>query len=281
MTFSNREIADYYDQTLIHYKKWWKLDESLAVHYGFWNSKTKSFTEALQNTNYYLAETTNIKPGDRILDAGCGVGGSAFFLARQYHAKVTGVTLSEKQLNFSRKKLEDLKLKEYVYFRQEDYGHTTFQDNTFDVIWAIESITSSPDKPQFAKEAYRLLKPDGKLIIADYFSTKIKRDKFNWLEKWQQCWSMASFLDLDNYVKIFDENGFRLSKSENVTKNIFPSAKRMYRSYLMGALPSILYNSVHNTSRFAKTHYKSGKYQYKALNASLWEYQVLLFERKK
>lgn len=279
MSFTPRDVADYYNQTLNHYQKWWQLDDALAVHYGFWKDNTKSFSEALRNTNQYLAELSNIKKGIRILDAGCGVGGSAFFLAEQYQAIITGITLSEKQLAFSRRKLEKFKLKENVDFRLEDYSHTTFPNSTFDLIWAIESITSSQDKAQFAKEAFRLLKTGGKLIIADYFSTERNTDTFNWLSKWQQCWSMAPFLNEADYAEIFEGNGFILSLNENITKNIFPSAKRMYRSYLMGALPSILYNSFHNTSRFAKTHYKSGKYQYKALKAGLWEYRVMLFEK--
>ena len=221
----------------------------------------------------------NIKKSDRILDAGCGVGGSAFFLAQNFQAKITGITLSEKQLAFARQKLEDFHLKEQVDFRLEDYGHTTFSNNSFDIIWAIESITSSPDKLQFAKETSRLLKSGGKLVIADYFATANKNDPDNLLEKWQNCWSMAPFMNIDDYSKLFEEQGFKLVKSENITKNIFPSAVRMYRSYLLGALPSIIYNSFHNTSHFAKTHYKSGKYQYKALKAGLWEYRAVLFEK--
>ncbi|HEY9114884.1 MAG TPA: methyltransferase domain-containing protein [Bacteroidales bacterium] len=280
MKFSSGDVADYYDQTLNHYQKWWHLNDSLAVHYGFWKDETKSFVEALQNTNHFLAEMANIQEGIRILDAGCGVGGSAFYLAENHRAKVTGITLSEKQLAFANRKLTDLKLDNYVDFRLENYVQTSFPDNTFDLIWAIESITSAPDKAQFATESYRILKPGGKLIIADYFATAKKDDPKNWLEKWRQCWSMALFLEMDVYREIFEGQGLKFLKQENITKNIFPSALKMYRAYLLGALPSILYNAFHNTSRFAKTHYKSGKYQYEALKAELWEYRVLLFEKQ-
>ena len=280
MNFSPRDVADYYDQTLNHYQKWWHLDDSLAVHYGFWKEGTKSFSEALQNTNSFLAEFAGIKIGDKVLDAGCGVGGSAFFLAKNFQTKVTGITLSEKQLAFANRKLAELKLQEFVEIKKEDYTGTSFQNNSFDIIWAIESITSTTDKSKFANEANRLLKPGGKLVLADYFSIENANDVFNLLEKWQKCWSMAPFMYIKSYSKLFEEQGFRIVKNENITKNIFPSAKRMYRSYLIGALPSKLYNSMHNTSRFAKTHYKSGKYQYKALKAGLWEYRAVLFEKQ-
>ena len=63
----------------------------------------------------------------------------------------------------------------------------------------------------------------------------------------------------------------------NYTKQIHKSAKRMYYASLIGALFSITYNLFHpKVSRFAKTHYKSGYFQYKALKAGLWKYGVVL-----
>jgi hypothetical protein len=64
---------------------------------------------------------------------------------------------------------------------------------------------------------------------------------------------------------------------KDFTMKIFPSAKRMYRSSLLGATGSILYNLFHRkVSRFAKEHYKSGYLQYKALKKGLWEYKVFM-----
>ena len=93
--FSNKDIADYYDQTLNHYQQWWHLDQTLAVHYGFWEKDTKSFKDALINTNNYLMRMADVQKGERILDAGCGVGGSAIYLATERDAKVTGISLSK------------------------------------------------------------------------------------------------------------------------------------------------------------------------------------------
>jgi len=278
--FSNRDIADYYNQTLVHYKKWWKLDDALSVHYGMWDENTRNFSEALINTNRVLSQLAGVTRGQRILDAGCGVGGSAFFLANEKKAKVTGISLSEKQIEFARKKNEIKGLTSLVDFKLEDYTNTSFKSSTFDLVWAIESLTSAPYKKRFAREAFRVLKPGGKLIIADYFkSDNPIEDKKNYLTKWQNCWSLAKIQNIKPYILIFESEKFRLLKNSNVTNNIYPTSKIMYRSYLLGALPSIIYNTFHNTSRFAKTHYLSGKYQYKALKKGLWQYRILLFEK--
>jgi len=279
--FSNRDIADYYNQTLIHYKRWWKLDKHLSVHYGIWDETTRNFADALLNTNKVMMDIAGIGDDCRILDAGCGVGGSGVFLARKKNARVSGITLSEKQYEFAVENARKLNLNHLLDFKIEDYSKTSFPNNSFDYIWCIESITSSSDKSSFAKEAYRLLKPGGKLIIADYFSkTSSHKNTNNYLDMWRKTWNMAPIMNLEEYIPIFTHRGFMLNRNQNFTQKIFPTAKRMYYSYLFGALPAIAYNKLFkNVSRFAKTNYKSGYYQYKALKKELWEYRILLFEK--
>lgn len=279
--FSKRDIADYYNHTLIHYKRWWKLDKYLSVHYGIWDNSTENFAQALVNTNKLMMEIAKVKEDCRVLDAGCGVGGSGVFLATNKKVKVSGVTLSEKQFEFAVDNANKLNLNNLLDFKLEDYTNTSYPDNNFDLIWCIESITSEPQKTLFAKEAYRLLKLGGKLIIADYFNTsEDKQDPKNYLDKWRKTWNMAPIESLKEYVPKFSNNGFSLEENHNYTKGISPTARRMYYSYLFGAIPAIVYNLLFkNVSRFAKTNYKSGYYQYKALTKGLWEYRILLFEK--
>lgn len=273
---TNQNIADYYNQTLNHYQNWWKLDNNLCVHYGIWDKTTRNFQESLLNTNKVIAKIANISTGEMILDAGCGVGGSAFFLAENFNANVKAITLSEKQYMYALKSKER-KNNPSIDFSIQDYCNTNFAANTFDHIWAIESITSAPDKDSFAKEAFRVLKPGGSLIIADYFrSENIKNDPHQLLEKWRNLWSMAPFLTKDNYWNIFKKNNFELITANDVTTGILPTAKRMYWSYLLGSPFAVIYNIFNTPTPFAKNHYKSGLYQYKALKHKLWKYYILV-----
>ncbi|NOX86863.1 MAG: methyltransferase domain-containing protein [Chlorobi bacterium] len=279
--FTTRDIADYYNQTLNHYQQWWRLDRALAVHYGYWDGETKNFVEALEKTNRVLLEIAGTKKEERVLDAGCGVGGTAFYIASQAGAKVTGITISERQFEFANRKRNELKLNDWVDFKLEDYTATSFADNSFDQIWAIESVTSAQDKRAFAKEAFRLLKPGGKLIIADYFRTPdVPPDKDRLLEKWQNCWGLAEILTLNEYFNHFRNEGLFPESKKDITANIYRSSALMYRYYLFGLIPSVIYNAFHKTSRFAKNHYKSGKYQYKALKKGLWQYRIVVFRKK-
>jgi len=278
--FSNRDIADYYNQTLNHYQRWWQLNRALAVHYGYWNSQTTNLTDALQMLNQVMAEIAEIQNNINVFDAGCGVGGSLFYLAKNYDVNGVGITLSEKQHAFATAQAHKHGFDKKVSFMIGDYVFTTFADETFDLIWAIESITSTSGKRQFAHEAYRLLKHGGKLIVADYYlNGENLYDTNDYLEKWRKTWSMSPFISSSQFISIFENYRFRMKKDIDITQNIFPTSKKMYRASLLGTLPSIAYNLTHNTSRFAKTHYLSGIYQYKALKKGLWQYHIHLFEK--
>ncbi len=276
--FTNRDVADYYNQTLDHYRSWWHLNEVQSVHYGYFDKKTRRLKKALMRMNEVLAEFARINENDIVLDAGCGVGGSLFYLNRKFGITGTGITLSEKQVQLARHFHKQKAPGGNLTFLLKDYTDTGFASESFTVVWAVESITSTPLKEKFAKEAFRLLQPQGRLVIADYYKTG-KNDKHHLLEKWRRTWSLSPFVTSNEFVSVMENAGFKTVKTENITGNIFPSSRRMFYASLLGALPSLLYNATHNTSRFAKTHYLSGIYQYKALKRNLWEYRLHLFEK--
>jgi tocopherol O-methyltransferase len=276
--FSPNDIAEYYGTTFNHYKRWWNLKGSLSYHYGIREPGIKSFAAALENTNRVLMNIAQIKGTDKILDAGCGVGGSAFFLNREKNSVVVGISLSDKQINFAREWTKKMKLSEKLSFKVMDYMKTNFEDESFDVVWACESVCHAPDKGAFFKEAFRLLKKDGRIIMSDFFLTaEGQKDTRSWIKKWGDAWSVSNFLSCTDVEKNIKSAGFTNIQLMDYTPNIKRSSKRMYYASLLGAVPSELYNRFHpKVSRFAKTHYKCGYYQYRALKRNLWKYLIIL-----
>ena len=65
------------------------------MHYGHWGATTRGLRAALRRQNEILAQRVRVEPGDRVLDAGCGVGGSAIYLAAVKRCQAIGITLSE------------------------------------------------------------------------------------------------------------------------------------------------------------------------------------------
>ncbi|MCF8245559.1 MAG: methyltransferase domain-containing protein [Saprospiraceae bacterium] len=279
--FTSKDIADYYNTTQIHYEKWWNLKEGLSLHYGIWEKETKNFTESLMNTNKVLMELCEIKETDIILDAGGGVGGAAMFLHENKNVEVIGITLSQKQVDFANNMAKQKKIDHKVNFLLMDYTQTTFEDESFDVVWACESVSSAPDKLLFINEAYRLLKKGGKLILSDCFITdKNQSDPHKWIKKWGETWGVSNLVTTDFFLEGLKSKGFSTAKTFDYTTKIKKSAKRMYHAAILGFLPSEIYNLFNpNVSRFAKHHYKSGYFQYRALKENLWEYNIILAEK--
>jgi len=276
--FSTSDIAEYYNTTQNHYTRWWNLGETLSLHYGIWDENVKSFSGSLINTNRIMMETAKISPDDQVLDAGCGVGGAAFYINKMKNAEVTGISLSEKQINFASEVAAENNVADKVSFHIMDFARTSFQDESFDVVWACESVCQAMDKAAFMRECYRILKKGGRLILGDFFLTDDdQEDRHSWIRKWCDTWAVSGLISCDAFTEKLKENGFNPVTIADYTDKIKKSARRMYYASITGALPSEIYNLFHpKVSRFAKTHYKCGYYQYKALMEGLWKYRILL-----
>lgn len=278
-TFSNNEVEDYYDQTEVHYRHFWKLDKVMGLHYGVWDSTTKSFADAILNTNKQLMQLGEIASSDKVLDAGCGVGGSSIYLAKNLGCKATGITLSKKQTQtgagFAKREGVDT----LVNFEQGDFTNTGFDDDSFTVAWAMESMCHADPKTAFFNEMSRVLKSGGRLVISDFFKTSsypIEKDKD--MLMMFHGWAVPDILSLDEIKAIAKDAGFSVMAEIDQTEAIKKTVNSMYYAYLAGSWVSRLYNLTHkNTTPFAKVHYKTARAQYKAYKKKLWCYHQIAF----
>jgi cyclopropane fatty-acyl-phospholipid synthase-like methyltransferase len=225
-----QEIIDYYEYTRRFYKYFWH-GASGGIHYGFWDKETKNHQEALLNTNKTLAEKAHIGRGDRVLDAGCGVGGSAIWLAKQYGCEVVGITISPNQVRKARETATKEGVRDLVQFEEQDFIHTSFEDESFDVVWGIESVCYAEVKKDFLREAYRLLKPTGRLIISDGFLLREPRENKEQesLNNFLVGLAVPNLSSPRNFEDDLRSIGFKNISSENKTGAIMPEAKRIYR----------------------------------------------------
>lgn len=162
------KIVAYYDATKFDYNVVWNARDNLSIHFGFYDENANSHAAAVLNTNRVMAEAVNIQKGDSILDAGCGVGGAAFWLANEREVSVTGITPVGHQIGSCRAKAKELGLENRTSFIQADFLNMPFPDESFDVVWACESVCHATNKSEFYQEAARVLKKGGRLVMAEY-----------------------------------------------------------------------------------------------------------------
>ncbi len=118
-----------------------------------------------------MANRAGIRPGYRVLDAGCGVGGPAITVASSFPGVVVcGVTVSGVQAAIGRGLIADAGMDKQVSILQGDYHALPFTDDSFDAALLFESIGYSPDRPRLLREVARVVHPGGRVYIKDVFA---------------------------------------------------------------------------------------------------------------
>ncbi|MFI5164860.1 MAG: SAM-dependent methyltransferase, partial [Bacteroidia bacterium] len=274
----HQRIVDYYRDNENAYKDAWRLDKSLAIHYGYRDEKARTFSQSLARMNEIMLEAAAIEKSDRVLDAGCGVGGSSIFLALNQGCRVTGITLSERQAQIGKQNAKNNGVDGLVDFLAMDYSKTNFPDASFDVVWACESICYADDKSLFLNEAARLLRPGGRLVIADGFVSQFNNNEHPLIRQWLDGWQVNYLETPDRFRKYMEDAGFGNIAYRDITRHTIQSSKRLYRFYFLASLYLVWKKMTFSrqATELQKKNIRACKFQYYAMKKGLWKYGLIV-----
>lgn len=227
----NDRVNRYYRDSTSFYRWLWG-GRNLSMHYGFWDEDTRNIDDAFVNENRYAAEALNLQGGDSVLDAGCGIGGTAIWLAQNYDCKVTGITITPEHVPLATKYAAKRGVGERCTFEVRDYCDTGLPSESFDKVYGIESICHAEDKSDFAREAFRLLKPGGRLAVCDGFRAKdILTDvQEGYYREMLEGWALSGLASVGSFSDDLAGAGFHNVMFTEATAKIMKSSKEMHDS---------------------------------------------------
>ena len=163
----------------------------------------------------YKEITTSQGKPQNILDVGCGIGGASLYLAQKFDSRVTGITLSPVQANRAKERAAEAGLSATADFKVANALDMPFADNSFDLVWSLESGEHMPDKAKFLQECYRVLKPGGRLMLATWCHrptntiTPLTADEQKHLQDIYRVYCLPYVVSLPDYTKIVEDCGFK------------------------------------------------------------------------
>ena len=200
-----QQIQQFYDASSGLWEQIW----GEHMHHGYYGAdgtQKKDRRQAQIDLIEEILKWIGVQQAENILDVGCGIGGSSLFLAEKFHARATGITLSPVQAARATERAQKLGLSARTHFQVADAQAMPFADNSFDLVWSLESGEHMPDKTKFMQECYRVLKPGGTLIMVTWchrpLDTPLTADERKHLQEIYRVYCLPYVISLPEYEVI-------------------------------------------------------------------------------
>ncbi|WP_432086129.1 methyltransferase domain-containing protein [Streptomyces sp. bgisy095] len=201
------------------------------IHVGYWDDDTddSSMRAATDRLTDLVTERLAPAEGQHLLDVGCGHGSTAARIVAHHAVRITGISVSDYQVDLANKRLLPPSLPGQATFRLADAMENPFPDESFDGAYAIESLMHMPDKEAALGHIARVLRPGARLVIAEHgLEGELAPPD---AARMADAYAFFKFsLSSDRYETLLREAGLKVVHYTDATENV----QRCYDSMIDG-----------------------------------------------
>jgi len=224
--FDPAQVRDYYDRHTGAFVSHGQGGEAGAIHRAVWGPGVSHRAQAFHYVEDRIAALIHADPpldgrSPHIVDLGCGVAGSACYLAARLPVRVTGITLSPVQARRAQARIRAAGVSDRVVCIEGDYNDLPPDVGIADLAYAIESFVHGPAPERFFAQCRRLLRPGGVLVICDDFRRATADPRAERaIDRFCRGWHVNALLDREALATLARNHGFAHESTEDLTSRL-------------------------------------------------------------
>ena len=223
------DVVQYYEESNLAYRLLHSLDGS--IHMAISSDEQFRYEDYLVQVNY-IAQQLDLYPSESVLELGCGTGFNLFRLAQQCpHSEFLGIDLTPVHIQTCRKRATRDGLMN-ANFEVEDFQHLPYADESWDFVFAVESICHAQDMNRVLQEVHRVLVPGGIFVIFDGFRIRdhatLSEDEKTARYLIEKTLAVNKSVNIQSFISGSQMLGFKLLENTDLSQTILPNLERFH-----------------------------------------------------
>jgi tocopherol O-methyltransferase len=231
----NERIGHFYDRSTGIWLDTW----GEHMHHGYYGEEgeeKKNHVQAQLDLIEQLLSWGEVTEANRILDPGCGVGGSSRYLAKRFGAESLGLTLSGVQVKRGNAYSAQAGLSQQVQLQARDMMTLNAEDGQFDLVWSMESAEHIEDKRRLLEIFYERLRPGGRFVMATWCHRltppALEAAEHKVLQSIYDLYHLPPMVSVEKLGQLAQEVGFSAVQTDDWSQSVAPFWKAVIQSAL-------------------------------------------------